>query len=59
VATMNQVPPEFERGLADLLNYYSVDNLVGMQDFVLAKLITRFLESMAIAKLHEKRLTDG
>ena len=53
------ISPSFEQELEHLLNTYSVDNYLGMHDFVLAQLITRFLESMAIANLREKSLSNG
>jgi hypothetical protein len=59
VATIHEIPNRFEIELQALLNTHSVDNALGMHDFVLAQLITRFLESMIIAKLREKRLGNG
>ena len=53
------IPEQFKVDLEILLNSYNVDTFVGMHDFILAQLLIRFLESMSIASLQEKRLSDG
>lgn len=53
------VPREFRDELTHLLNKHSVDNLVGMHDFVLAEFITDNLNNLAKASRREERLTNG
>lgn len=50
-----RLPAMFTGELCRLLNKHSVDNEVGMPDFILAELLTEYIESLAVAQESYRR----
>lgn len=53
------MPEDFKKELERLLNYYSIDAKLEMQDFLLAQNICSYLESMKLMTQQKAKLSKG